>query len=210
MRRTSYILGGGLASLAIAATLYWQLGRNASPVAPEMLPTLASTLDSSRAPSSSAPTQQQLLSAPAVKDQERRLAFHSAYRSFFAEAAQLSADERQAQAQALTEQIERYEQREELAMSEALLLQLGLIKVTVSDEQAQKEQADALVARYQTRSAEREAKLKAKPDVNFQRYKSDEKRIVEEVLAMDSFPDGLSRDEYLRQRLQQAREQHYQ
>ncbi|MBP8236187.1 MAG: hypothetical protein KAX63_00545 [Pseudomonas sp.] len=48
------------------------------------------------------------------------------------------------------------------------------------------------------------------PSAELKRYQVDEKRIVEEVLSMDSIPDGLSRNEYLRQRLQQAREQHYQ
>ena len=45
------------------------------------------------------------------------------------------------------------------------------------------------------------------PDARFSRYKSEEKRIVDEVMALDSIPDGLSRDQYLRQRLQEAREQ---
>jgi hypothetical protein len=34
-----------------------------------------------------------------------------------------------------------------------------------------------------------------------------EREIVAEVMGMTSIPDGLSRDEYLRRRLQQAREQ---
>lgn len=43
----------------------------------------------------------------------------------------------------------------------------------------------------------------------FARYKEAEKRIVEEVQQMTSFPDGLSKQEYLRKRLQKAREEAY-
>ena len=90
-----------------------------------------------------------------------------------------------------------------------MLLQIGLAQAEGGDEAAQKARADALVARYQALSQEREARNKTS-DARFTRYKSDEKRIVEEVMALDSIPDGLSRDQYLRQRLQEAREQAYQ
>ncbi len=60
------------------------------------------------------------------------------------------------------------------------------------------------------RHATRRAAPAVAPSAELKRYQVDEKRIVEEVLSMDSIPDGLSRNEYLRQRLQQAREQHYQ
>lgn len=37
-------------------------------------------------------------------------------------------------------------------------------------------------------------------------YKQREQRVVSEVMAMTAVPGGLSRDEYLRQRLQRERE----
>jgi hypothetical protein len=205
------LIGGALVLIAVLGTLYWRL-----PSEPQVV-ALTSQADNSDVlsadnPATPMPTEaqlQELLQNPAVQTQEQRLAFHQAYRSFVSKAAELSQAQRESQAQALREQIETYEQRKELAMSESLLLQLGLIQLTTGDEQAQKDQAAALVARYKALSAERESKA-AIPSAEFRRYKTDEKRIVEEVLSMDSFPDGLSRDEYLRQRLQQAREQHYQ
>jgi hypothetical protein len=66
------------------------------------------------------------------------------------------------------------------------------------------------VRRYQALSAEREARLAQRRDPNFERYKAEERRIVEDVLALQDIPDGLSRDQYLRQRLQEARERSYQ
>lgn len=65
-------------------------------------------------------------------------------------------------------------------------------------------------ASTQSASAEREARLAQRRDPNFERYKADEQRIVEDLLALQDIPDGLSRDQYLRQRLQEARERSYQ
>ncbi|MGB4074621.1 hypothetical protein [Pseudomonas sp.] len=208
MRGKPLLLGGGLIVLAVTSTLYWRLQAD-TPASPAATATMSATnTDRLAVPAPSNAEQQALLGNPAVQAQEQRLAFHAAYRDFVSNAAKLSSPQREAQARALSEQIEAYEQRSELAMSESLLLQLGLIQLTASDEQEQKEQAAALVARYKARSAEQAAKAPA-PSAEFQRYKTDEKRIVAEVMSMDSIPAGLSRDEYLRQRLQQAREQHY-
>ncbi len=212
MQGKPLLIGGGLVLIAVFGTLYWRLQNEPQVVAPTSQADSPADVFASDSPATSIPTKaqlQELLQNPVVKNQEQRLAFHQAYRSFVSGATELSPAQRESQAQALREQIETYEQRSELAMSESLLLQLGLIQLTTDDEQTQKDQATALVARYKVISAEREAKA-ATPSAEFQRYKVDEKRIVEEVLSMDSIPDGLSRDEYLRQRLQQAREQHYQ
>jgi hypothetical protein len=97
-----------------------------------------------------------------------------------------------------------------VALSEALLLQIALIKAVSEDEDEQKRRAEALIERYQAISAEREAKLAQRSDPNFERYKIEEKNIVEEVLGLQNIPDGLTRDQYLRQRLQEARERNYQ
>lgn len=212
MQGKPLLIGGGLVLIAVFGTLYWRLQNEPQVVAPTSQTDSPADVFAGDSPATSIPTKaqlQELLQNPAVKNQEQRLAFHQAYRSFVSGAAELSPTQRESQAQALREQIETYEQRSELAMSESLLLQLGLIQLTTDDEQTQKDQATALIARYKAISAEREAKA-ATPSAEFQRYKVDEKRIVEEVLNMDSIPGGVSRDEYLRQRLQQAREQHYQ
>lgn len=212
MQGKPLLIGGGIVLIAVFGTLYWRLQNEPQMVVPTSQADSPADVIAGDSPVTSIPTEAQLqalLQNPAVKNQEQRLAFHQAYRSFVSGAAELSPAQRESQAQALREQIETYEQRSELAMSESLLLQLGLIQLTTDDEQAQKDQATTLVARYKAISAEREDKA-ATPSAEFQRYKVDEKRIVEEVLSMDSIPDGLSRDEYLRQRLQQAREQHYQ
>ena len=151
----------------------------------------------------------ELLQRPEVLDYQARLTFAGDYQIFIKSAAELSEEERRKRAAALAKEIDRREAAGELALSEALLMQVGLVQAEGGDEAAQKARADALLARYQALSAEREAQAKA-PDARFSRYKSEEKRIVDEVMALDSIPDGLSRDQYLRQRLQEAREQAYQ
>ena len=151
----------------------------------------------------------ELLQRPEVLDYQARLTFVGDYQIFIKSAAELSEEERRKRAAALAKEIDRREAAGELALSEALLMQVGLVQAEGGDEAAQKASADALLARYQALSAEREAQAKA-PDARFSRYKSEEKRIVDEVMALDSIPDGLSRDQYLRQRLQEAREQAYQ
>ncbi|UUY09539.1 hypothetical protein LRS11_05740 [Pseudomonas sp. J452] len=151
---------------------------------------------------------QALLNTPAVQAYQARLQFMVDYRRFMQEAAALSAEQRRRQAEALARQIDQREATAELALSEALLLQLGLAQVQGGDEETQKARAEQLLARYQALNQARETRAKV-PDVRFSQYKSEEKRIVDEVLALDSIPDGLSRDQYLRQRLQEAREQAY-
>ncbi|MEO4049169.1 hypothetical protein AAFN46_19045 [Pseudomonas sp. CAU 1711] len=152
---------------------------------------------------------QALADDPAVRGYQARLQFAADYRAFLQGAAGLAEHERQRQAEALAREIDRREAARELALSEALLLQLGLVQALGGDEDSQKARADALLARYQALGKAREAGAQT-PDARFSRYKSEEKRIVEEVMALQSIPDGLSRDQYLRQRLQEAREQAYQ
>lgn len=196
-----------LAGLAIGAGLWLGLAASqdtpapATPVAAPPLPGGDALADAER--------REALLQSPAVRDYQARLGFASDYRSFIEGAATLGEEERRRRAAALAREIDQREAAGELALSEALLLQVGLAQAEGGDEAAQKARADALVARYQALSAKREAQAKA-PDARHTRYKAEEQRIVEEVLALDSIPEGLSRDQYLRQRLQEAREQAYQ
>ena len=201
-----YLATGVLALLSAGATFYWQ-HRDTLAAAPTQAGQAATHAVTTDEPPLPHPEQQRLFVAPQIKRHEQRLRFQETYRDFFTAAPSLEDAERARRAEALRADIERYEQRQELAMSEALVMQLGLIQATVSDEAMQKAQAAALVERYQARSAARQAQVR--PDPQFLRYKDEEKRIVEEVMTTDEIPHGLSRDQYLRQRLQQAREQAY-
>jgi hypothetical protein len=109
----------------------------------------------------------------------------------------------------LQAQVQRREGKGELSAAEALLLEIGLIKATARDEAEQAALATAVAERYRLRTEQRERAWAAQPKPRFDTYKRREAEIVWEVMAMRQMPGGVSRDEYLRQRLQQAREQAY-
>ncbi|WP_296270644.1 hypothetical protein [Pseudomonas sp. UBA6323] len=210
--RQALLLGSCLLVGSASLTWYWQRPTAQEPVIvdSEQSQAPAAFQDSAPPPSTDLSTEQrQLLARPEVRQQERRLEFHQRYRAFIEQAKQFDAGSREAQAQALSEGLDAMEQQGELALSEALLLQIALIKAVSDDENEQKSRAEALIERYRAISAEREARLAQRSDPDFDRYKAEEKRIVEEVLALQNIPDGLTRDQYLRQRLQQARERNY-
>ncbi|WP_161866773.1 hypothetical protein [Pseudomonas yangonensis] len=212
MPRSALLFGCCVLAGCAALTWYWQRPVADEPVSsqPEQQPT--PSVEPGSAPPASTDLsreQRQLLASPEVEQQVRRLDFHQRYRGFIEHARTLPRSDREAQAQELSQGIDTMESRGELALSEALLLQIALIKAVSTDENEQKRRAQALITRYQAISAEREARLAQRPDPNFERYKAEEKRIVEEVLALQNIPDGLTRDQYLRQRLQEARERNY-
>lgn len=212
-KTTSRLLVAALAGLAAASGLWLGLGHSsteAEPAPAAMATTPVPPTDASgEAARLDKNAQLALLKAPAVQGYQAHLQFAADYQGFIKSAANLEQAQRQQRAAALAREIDRREAAGELALSEALLLQVGLAQAEGGDEEAQKARADALVARYQALSQAREAKDKT-PDPRFVQYKNEEKRIVDEVLSMGSIPDGLSRDQYLRQRLQEAREQAYQ
>lgn len=213
-KKTARLTLAGLATLTAAGGLWIDLASKDSSTAAVSQATPAHTAAIVPAPGEASATAvdpraaQALLNTPAVQTYQARLQFMADYRRFMQEAATLSAAQKQRQAEALARQIDQREAAAELALSEALLLQLGLAQVQGGDEAMQKARADQLLARYQALSQQRETRSKVS-DAHFSRYKAEEAQIVSEVTAMQSIPDGLSRDQYLRQRLQEAREQAY-
>lgn len=210
--RSILLLGSCLLAGSAALTWYWQRPSTEEhpSFAPEQAAPSQTTQGNTPPPATNFSTAQlQLLARPEIQQQEQRLAFHQRYRDFIEHAQQLDAEKREAQARELSQGLDAMEQRGELALSEALLLQIALIKAVSENETEQKTRAETLIKRYQAISAEREARLTQQPVPNFERYKAEEKRIVEQVLALQSIPDGLTRDQYLRQRLQEARERSY-
>ena len=80
-----------------------------------------------------------------------------------------------------------------------------MIQILEPDEEAAKAAAQQLMDRYRAESGARLQAWLDEPRPDFERYKAREKAIVEEVMAMDDIPGGLTRDQYLRERLQEAR-----
>lgn len=149
--------------------------------------------------------------SPQLREYQARKAFEQEARGFFRDAAKLGQVEREETARRLEAEIDRREAAREMSAGEALMLRAGLIQAIEPDEAAQAQRIAAIAARYKTDAARREAEFLAaqRDDPQFQAYKAEEARIVAEVMAMREIPGGLGRDEYLRIRLQQAREAAY-
>jgi hypothetical protein len=149
-----------------------------------------------------------LKDSPEARAWQQRQEFETRARRFLQNAPKLGAVERSEQARALSASIDGYERDGGLSAGEALLLRSGLVKATVDDEQAQAEQLADLMDRYRSRADQRMQAYAAQhaQDPKFEDYKARERSIVAEVMGMGKIPGGMSRDEYLRVRLQQARE----
>jgi len=137
---------------------------------------------------------------------EARVKFHERVRAYFTDPSSIPATQRRAHAEALEDDVIRYESRGELSADEARLLRLELVRTSVTDAA----ERDALIAtirrEYEQATQSRLAQWESQRDPNFEVYKVREAEVVAGVMQMTEIPGGLSRDEYLRQRLQQERE----
>lgn len=156
---------------------------------------------------------------PEARADQSRLAFERQARAFLRDAPRLDDATRMARARALSQDVDRREQNRELSGDEATMMRVGLIQVAVKDPRERVIQIQEVIDRQREKTAARQRALLAQQqrdaqallarqqrDAQLREYKAQEARIVSEVLAMDSYPDGLSRDAYLRQRLQAARD----
>jgi hypothetical protein len=163
--------------------------------------------------SSSAPRTAGALETPRPSDSPvdvaARARFNEQARAFFTtNASSLPAEERRREAQRIEQELSEIERAGGLSAGEIFLIRAGLIRATVSDEAEQVARINALKERYERDSQRRMAETLARPpDPAFELYKVRESEIIAEVMAMQSIPDGLTREEYLRRRLQSAREQ---
>ncbi|HET9446555.1 MAG TPA: hypothetical protein VFO35_09870 [Steroidobacteraceae bacterium] len=144
---------------------------------------------------------------PRVQEFQQREQFQQEVREFFARAPALSPEERAARAKEIARAITHYEAKGEIAAAEALTLRSGLIRETVQDPVEQIVAMRGLQQHYQQQGERKQAEWEARPNPELELYKAREREIVNEVMAMTTIPDGLTRDEYLRRRLQSAREQ---
>jgi hypothetical protein len=141
----------------------------------------------------------------AAKERSHR-AFQEMARKFLREAPNMSPEIRLERARALAREVEARERAGELTGEEAVLIRIGLIQAAVVDDTERVRQAQAVVDHYRAQSAQRQAAAAARvqQDARQREYKAREAEIVTEVLAMSSYPGGLSREDYLRLRLREA------
>lgn len=187
----------------VAAVLWWK--RDDAGMPADAMRTPSDTVDTS------SPALASLQTTPQAQAHRERKRFETDAKDFFARAPSLRAVERSERADALTRQIDRYEAAGGLSAGEAVLLRTALIKATVDDPAEQAAAVAELADRYRAHADQRMAAFAAQQanDPRFQSYKTREAQVVSEVMAMTSIPAGLTRDQYLRQRLQEERERAY-
>lgn len=187
----------------VAAVLWWK--RDDAGMPADAMRTPSDTVDTSP------PALASLQTTPQAQAHRERKRFETDAKDFFARAPSLRAVERSERADALTRQIDRYEAAGGLSAGEAVLLRTALIKATVDDPAEQAAAVAELADRYRAHADQRMAAFAAQQanDPRFQSYKTREAQVVSEVMAMTSIPAGLTRDQYLRQRLQEERERAY-
>ena len=152
-----------------------------------------------------------LASTPQARAHRSRLAFEQRVRGFLRDAHTLDENTRREQAQAIGREIDQREQVRELSAGESVVLRVSLIEAAEQDQAERIKQSQALVDRYRQQTAARQAAFEEQQhqDAGFQAYKVREAQIVSEVMAMTRYPGGMSRDDYLRIRLQEARQATY-
>ena len=157
----------------------------------------------------SAPAERERLrTSPQARDWADRKRFEQDARNLVREAPGLSAAERDARARQLEAEIGKRERSGELSAGETVLLRAAMIESQAGTSEEQARRMAELVTRYREDATQREAAwlTQQQRDPRMQQYKSREQAVVTEVMAMDSFPNGMTRDQYLRLRLQQERE----
>jgi len=149
--------------------------------------------------------QQALLENPETLELANRLDFEEELHTFFANADGLSSEDRAAEAAMLEQRLAEYQRKGQVSAAESLMVRIAMTKLTSEDEAAQKRALQGLIDRQNAAAQARKEEWLAKPRPEFEAYKQREKQIVKEVMAMEKVPAGMTRNEYLRQRLLEAR-----
>ena len=130
--------------------------------------------------------------------------FRADLQAFVREAQLLPAQDHEPRARELLAEVDELSAAAYLTAPEALALRLSLLKYALPADEY-RDVADTLVseARQRAESAEREWASRSDPKLEY--YRSEERRIVEQSAAMTEFPEGMTRQAYLRERLLELR-----
>ncbi|WP_256618862.1 hypothetical protein [Parvularcula maris] len=128
-------------------------------------------------------------------------------RQFSENAKRMTREERQAEAERLLAEADRLAAEGGLVGDQLVFTKTLILRDAYQDDPKRLAEEVAKVR------AEREAQLAARPPIDhgpdYARYKEREAEVLREVLAMDSYPEGLDRDGYLAKRLAKVRAEVY-
>ncbi|BFM11982.1 hypothetical protein R50072_21350 [Simiduia litorea] len=109
------------------------------------------------------------------------------------------------EAKAIWLQIETLEAEGGVLGFEALHLKMAWLEKNSTDRAAFEAEAKDLLAHYQEKSQASTEKYNPENTPEFKSYKAQELQIIQEVNRLDTIPRGLSREQYLREKLLAAR-----
>ena len=134
--------------------------------------------------------------------------FRGDLQAFIDEAELLPAQDHEPRARELLARVRTLEENGYLTAPEALALRLSLLRYALPPDDYRAAAATLIDdARQRAEAAERD--WAARSDPRLEAYRKLEREIVEESLAMSEFPDGMTRQAYLRERLQALRSEIY-
>lgn len=146
-----------------------------------------------------------LLNNPKTIQLSQRLEFQQRLNDFVASAESLDPQARKTQASELETTLSGYEKAGEVSANEGLIVRVALVKASTADAAEQQDAIDRLMAQYEAEAEKKQAAWRAQPKPEFDAYKATETRIVKEVMALETIPEDKSRNDYLRERLMEAR-----
>ena len=106
-------------------------------------------------------------------------------------------------------QIEEIEGEGGILAFEALHLKMAWLEKNTANRAEFEEKAKNLLAHYQEKSRASTEKYNPENTPEFKNYKAQELQIIQEVNQLEAIPRGLSREEYLREKLLAARIEAY-
>ncbi|MDG5500722.1 hypothetical protein [Marinobacter sp. BGYM27] len=146
-----------------------------------------------------------LLNNPKTIQLSQRLEFQQRLNDFVASAESLDPQARKTQASELETTLSGYEKAGEVSANEGLIVRVALVKASTADAAEQQDAIDRLMAQYEADAEKKQAAWRVQPKPEFDAYKATETRIVNEVMALETIPEDKSRNDYLRERLMEAR-----
>jgi hypothetical protein len=121
---------------------------------------------------------------------------------------ELTRDEQQQAAEQILQQAESYFTNKQISQSEWLFLKLTTMRHLLSPEDF-KEYAQHEISHYEQQSQQKWQEYLNNRSPEFIDYKQKERELVQRILQMSSFPDGLTREQYLRQEIEKLKAQAY-
>lgn len=162
------------------------------------------------------PTKESKTESPILSEQEqaeldaylRQLAAGNRIKQQLEELQNLSGDDQEQLAQSMLRQVDNFFEQKQINQSELLFLKLAVMKYVMSPD-SYKEYANREIKDYEQLSQQKWQEYLNNRSPEFIDYKQKERELVERIMQMNSFPDGLTREQYLRQEIEKLKAEAY-